>query len=59
MHKNGLSLNSNDENTLFNLGYICFTLGEYNNSLMYLTKISNRDEEINELIKRAKENIQF
>lgn len=55
--KYSLKLKEYDEDILFNLGYISFELGRYNDSISYLKRIENQDSEIEYLINKCLENI--
>lgn len=54
--KYALRLNK-DDSILFNLGYISYEIGQYEEALKYLKEIQDKDIEIVELIKKATENI--
>ncbi|WP_213509735.1 glycosyltransferase [Paenibacillus macerans] len=45
-----IQLDSNDENSLYNLGYILFKANEYELALHYLDQIQNKDEDICQLM---------
>ncbi|MNP15054.1 hypothetical protein D3C76_1073940 [compost metagenome] len=49
-----IQLDGNNENTLYNLGYILFKANEYELSLDYLERIQNKDEDIYQLIGEAR-----
>jgi MoaA/NifB/PqqE/SkfB family radical SAM enzyme len=52
-----LNLNVDDENTLYNLAYISYTIGRYDDTLLYLSRIKRIDDEIDNLAKSARANI--
>ncbi|MDR6883471.1 methyltransferase domain-containing protein [Bacillus sp. 3255] len=41
--------------TLYNLGYVLYSLGEHANALEFLGKIADRDQEVNEFMDQIKE----
>lgn len=45
-----IQLDSNDKDSLYNLGYILFKANEYELSLNYLERIQNKDEDVYQLI---------
>ncbi|GJM70184.1 hypothetical protein HMSSN036_24000 [Paenibacillus macerans] len=45
-----IQLDSNDENSLYNLGYILFKANEHELALHYLDQIQNKDEDICQLM---------
>lgn len=49
--------NKNNEDTIYNLGYFLYELGEKEVALSYFEKIHGVNEEVDELIKKIKENI--
>ncbi|RTR36368.1 glycosyltransferase [Robertmurraya yapensis] len=50
-------LNSKNDDTLFNLGYMLVQLGDSASALSYFEKISNKDQEVQELIQKLKDEV--
>lgn len=55
--KEAMNIDSEDATTLYNVGYVCYLMGEYEMAQRYLENITDKDEEvlelINEIIKSA------
>ncbi|NLK94081.1 MAG: methyltransferase domain-containing protein [Clostridiales bacterium] len=48
--KEALEIDKNNEDTLYNLGYVLNTFGEKDEAIKYLSRIENKNEEVKELI---------